>query len=52
MIDTAHKNYDECHSNCKHIVRECKAMSIKDVAKHYGIAEITVRNFPNVQNPQ
>ncbi len=43
MIDTAHKNYDECHSNCKHIVRECKAMSIKDVAKHYGIAEITVR---------
>ena len=43
MIDTALTTYDECHPNCKHIVRECKAMSIKDVAKHYGIAEITVR---------
>jgi len=43
MSESIPSTYDECHSNCKHIVRECKAMSIKDVAKHYGIAEITVR---------
>jgi hypothetical protein len=36
-------NYFEHHTNCKHLVRECRAVSIKEIAREFSLSKSTVR---------
>jgi hypothetical protein len=42
MIDST-LNFLEHHKNCKHLVRDCRAVSIKELANEFSLGISTVR---------
>jgi hypothetical protein len=43
MNESSPLSFYECHQNCEYITRNCKAMTINDVASTFGIHRNTVR---------
>ena len=43
MNESSPLSFYECHQNCEYITRNCKAMTINDVANTFGIHRNTVR---------
>ena len=35
--------YYDHHTNCKHLVRDCRAVSIKEIAREFSLSKSTVR---------
>ena len=43
MNESSPLSFYECHQNCEYITRNCKPMTINDVASTFGIHRNTVR---------
>ena len=36
-------NFFDHHTNCEHLVRDCRAVSIKEIAREFSLSKSTVR---------